>query len=76
MAFCRLPPSWPSMTPGEKWARASSTSARTRAFFLAWAVTGGAVQSALSMAGATGEIDSTISGMSSSGGGVGTSGAG
>ena len=42
MAFFTLPPSWPSMTPGEKWARASSTWARSMASRLACGVAGSA----------------------------------
>ncbi len=63
------------MTPGEKWALASSTSARSRAFFLAWGVTGWADQSAWSTTRASEDADSTIIGMSSRGAGC-TSGAG
>ena len=54
---------WPSMAPGEKWARDSMTWARIRASRLAWGVVAVVDHTALSIAVATGEAEAVTGGI-------------
>jgi hypothetical protein len=75
MASFMLEPSRPSMTPGEKWARSSSTWARTSSGeYRVLSMGTPAANTAVSMVWAAGEAEAVTAGCSTGNGGSGAAG--